>query len=466
MDTEHWRFGGGANESVLHPLVLVAMLAAIAVIICGRRRYALAAFLLSTFFIPSGQQVLIGGIHVFVFRFIVLAGCTRLFRRSDGPRMLAGGWNAIDWAFLLCILTHAIAFSLLYANGAAIVNQFGYIWDYAGGYLLLRHLLQDEQDVRVTVTCLAWVAIVCAGVMIQEQLSGQNLFGLLGGVRLQSQIREGRIRSEAVFQHAILAGTFAGTLLPLLIGVWPAVKGKLFWIVAIIATLVMAMTTACSTPVLTWGAALFAVCCWPFRNYTRSLRWGLLTVLVVLQFAMNAPVWALIQRVDIVHASSSYHRYQLVDQFMRHWQEWFVLGTKSNESWGAEMIDTSNAFVEEGTGGGALTLAFFIFVLAKAFGRAGTARKAAAPSDRANEWFFWCAGAAIFAHMTAFFGIYYFDQTRVAWFVVLAIVSSTVALGHRKEDPARKLVTLDEWKHPSLRQDEKLDAAAEAWWAR
>jgi len=29
--------------------------------------------------------------------------------------------------------------------------------------------------------------------MIREQITGQNIFGLLGGVRLESEVREGRI---------------------------------------------------------------------------------------------------------------------------------------------------------------------------------------------------------------------------------------------------------------------------------
>ena len=411
---------------MLHPLVMIAALAAIIALVGLRRRVALAIFVLCVFLIPSGQQILVGGVHVFVYRLIVLAGWSRILLapRRGGVTVLGGGWNSIDWAFLLCILCHSIAFSILYASGSALTNQVGYIWDYIGGYFLLRNLVRDEEDGYLVIKCLTVVAVVCAVCMLHEQFARQNIFGLLGGVRLTPEIREGRIRSQAVFQHAILAGTFGGTLLPLLISVWPKVKSKAVWLIPMAATLVMAVTTACSTPILTLGAGLAALCFWPFRGYLRELRWGTLIVLVGLQVSMKAPVWALIERVDLVQGSSSYHRYQLVNQFIRHSDEWLLLGTKSNASWGDEMIDTSNAYVEEGTGGGILALLFFILVIARAFGRVGRAAKRVRRISKHQEWLVWGLGACLFAHVVGFFGIYYFDQTRVSWFIVLAMISA------------------------------------------
>jgi hypothetical protein len=58
---EHGRFGGGLTGTVLHPLVLFGMLAAIIAVVYLPRRYRLGAFLISTFLIPAGQQFVIGG---------------------------------------------------------------------------------------------------------------------------------------------------------------------------------------------------------------------------------------------------------------------------------------------------------------------------------------------------------------------------------------------------------------------
>jgi hypothetical protein len=427
---EHGRLGGGATGTVLHPLVLVAMVAAIIAMLYLPQRFRLGAFLFSTFLIPAGQQFLIGGAHVFVYRVIVLAGCIGLgfARLSRGTTIVAGGWNSIDRVFLLYICFHVVAFSLLYSSGAALVNQVGYVWDFAGGYLLLRHLIRNEQDVNRAIKCFAWLAVILAICMVREQITGENIFGRLGGVRWISQIRGGRIRSEAVFQHAILAGTFAATLMPTLLWLWKAGKARVLCVGGVIASAIIAVATACSTPLATYGAGIIAICFWPFRRRMRVFRWALVITLIALHLAMKAPVWALIGRMDFVDGSSGHHRYELVDQFIRHASDWWLLGTKSNADWGFETIDTSNQYVEEGSSGGALALIFFIAVITCCFSRLGTARKALGGQDRVRQSLLWLLGASLFAHIVAFFGIFYFDQMRVAWLALLAMISAATSV--------------------------------------
>ena len=66
MPPENLRFGGGASETVLHPVVLVAMLIAITLIFLLPRKYVIWPFLCSAFLIPLGQSILVGGLHFFV----------------------------------------------------------------------------------------------------------------------------------------------------------------------------------------------------------------------------------------------------------------------------------------------------------------------------------------------------------------------------------------------------------------
>ena len=155
----------------------------------------------------------------------------------------------------------------------------------------------------------------------------------------------------------------------------------------------------------------------------RVFRWALGIMLVALHLAMKAPVWSLIQRVDAISGSSSNHRYRLIDQFIRHWSEWWLIGTNSNGSWGDFMFDTSNQYVMEGTTGGLLALVLLIYQLSWCFGKLGAARKAAEARDRCLAWLPWLLGVALLAHATAFFGISYFDQTRVGWLALLAMIS-------------------------------------------
>ena len=61
MEPEHLRFGGGATETLLHPLVAVEMLIAIILILCLPRKYAIAPLLFAVFTISLGQVVVFGG---------------------------------------------------------------------------------------------------------------------------------------------------------------------------------------------------------------------------------------------------------------------------------------------------------------------------------------------------------------------------------------------------------------------
>jgi hypothetical protein len=141
---------------------------------------------------------------------------------------------------------------------------------------------------------------------------------------------------------------------------------------------------------------------------------------------MKAPVWFLIARVDIVGGSSGYHRAMLVNDFITHFRDWWLVGTAENAQWGFTMWDLCNQFVSEGELGGLATFACFVAMIVLAFSTIGKARKSV-EGDREKEWYFWLLGATLLSHVTAFFGVSYFDQTRVLWFATLAFVVTATA---------------------------------------
>ena len=112
---------------------------------------------------------------------------------------------------------------------------------------------------------------------------------------------------------------------------------------------------------------------------------------------------------------------------VRHFSDWWLLGTKTNASWGEDTWDACNEFVYQATSGGFATLVVFVAILSRAFGMIGKARKRAQGSHR-QEWFFLCLGAVLFAHVMGFWGIDYFDVIRSWWYIFLAMIpASTLA---------------------------------------
>jgi len=429
MQPENLRFGGGATETVLHPIVLVAMLMAIVLIFLLPRKYVIWPVLAMTFLVPLGQQALIGGLHFFVFRIIVLTVAVRMlasvFTSPDG--VFGGRLGSLDLVFLLWALFRAVAGVLVFSfNPGALIYQSGFLLDAIGGFFVVRYLIRDDEDIFRTVRAFAVVSIIIAGFMIFEKVHQVDVFGLLGGVRAVPDVRGGTVRAEGPFQHEILAGTFGATLLCLFFLLWKSGKSKVLGIVAMIACTVIVGVSSSSTAVMAYGAALVGICAWPLRRSMRLVRWGMLAGIVALSLLMKAPVWFLIQHIDIVGGSSGYHRAMLINDFIYHFPDWWLMGTAENARWGFNMWDLCNQYVSEGQLGGLATFVCFIAMICMCYSKIGTARKAV-EGDREKEWYFWLLGAALFTHTVAFFGISYFDQTRVSWFALLAMVVTATA---------------------------------------
>jgi len=412
-------------ESLLHPAAaVILLLALIGMFVLARKRASLPVLAVSLL-LPLGQQINIGGLHFFVLRLVVLAGLVRILispKRLNGKR-LAGGMNRVDYAFITCILAQAIAPVLLFRDGQAFLYEVGYVWDWLGGYILFRWLIQDEEDAYRTLQYMAVLMAPVAIGMVIEQLKMFNVFSILGGLSAVPEVRDGKIRSQGVFDHSLMAGCFAAPLIPLFLMLWKNGKSKVLSGLGMILASVIMFCSNSSTPLLAYVAGIGAIFMWPLRKKMRTIRLGLASMLIGLHLVMKAPVWFLIARIDLTGGSSSYHRAELVDQFINHFSDWWLIGTNNNGDWGLDMWDVQNQYVNVGETGGLLALIFFILVISRCFGSIGDARKLI-DGDLRKEWALWLLGCTLFATVVGFFGVNYFDQVRMSWFVLLAMISA------------------------------------------
>ena len=150
MQPENFRFGGGASETILHPIVLLAMLIAIALIFLLPRKFVIWPVLCATFLIPLGQEILIAGLHFFVFRIIVLTVALRMLGSMvSSPEGIFGDrLGTFDAIFLLWAVFRALAGVLVFSfHPGAMVYQAGFLLDALGGYFVLRYLICDDEDI-------------------------------------------------------------------------------------------------------------------------------------------------------------------------------------------------------------------------------------------------------------------------------------------------------------------------------
>jgi hypothetical protein len=432
-------FGGGASASTISPIVLAALLICVILIFMLPRKSVIWPTFIMIFLVPVGEQVVLGGVHLFAFRIVILAGLARLLwsKSSTQTEAFAGGLTLIDKLFIACGLCIAAAVTLLFLSGDAIVNQVGFLLDYLGGYFFMRYLIRDEEDIYRAIKCLGVLAFIIGLCMLRELYTLQNIFASIGG-QIAPEIREGRVRSAGPFSHELMAGAYGATLFPLLVLLWKSKYAKVAAMFGVIGSVLMTWTSNSSTSLLAFAAGLLAIAFWPIRKSMRAVRWGIVGGLIALQLVMKAPIWFFIAHIDLTGGSSSYHRAELIDLFIHHFTEWCLIGTKQTGSWGWDMWDAQNQFVNVGTTGGIVALTLFIAMISVAFSRLGNSRKAV-EGDTKKEWLYWLLGATLFSHIVAFFGVNYFDQSKFTWYLILAMISAaTVSVAQTSEAPEKR----------------------------
>jgi hypothetical protein len=355
---------------------------------------------------------------------MILIACIRLLATGFTQDKQESGrrFTQIDRAVIVYIMAQVIAVILLYQSTGALINQAGYMIDALFCYLVLRSLTQNEQDIFRALKCVAMICALIAAGMVLEQVTHQNVFGsIYSGFVTAVEVRDDKIRSQGTFQHPLMAGTFAAMLVPLFFVLWRNAGAKTWASIGLIGCTLMTLCSNSSTPLLTYVAGILGLCLWRIRKKMRMVRWGAVLALAGLAVVMKAPVWFLIARIDLTGSSSSYHRAELVDQFVHHFTEWWLIGVKSTADWGWDMWDSQNQFVNIGETGGLIALVFFILVIVWSFRDLGNARKIV-DGNTLEEWQLWCLGSSLFANAVGFFGVNYFDQSKVGWFLLLSII--------------------------------------------
>jgi hypothetical protein len=418
-------FGGGGAETLLNPFVAVVLIVAVILILSLPRKYVVVPLLFAGILVPIGQVLVVAGLHLYVGRLLVIVALARGITTAAFSRLglFGGGSNTIDRAFLCATVWQASAAIILFGSIQSLVNQCGFLLDVGGMYLVLRFFIRSNQDAYRSLKCLAMISAAIAVCMAAEQMYHVNVFSLVCGGRVVPEFRGAWPRSQGPFEHPLLAGTFGATLAPLMLILWSSGKTKSIAAIGLSCSIIMTITANSSTPLLTFASGISAICLWPLRKRMRTVRLCILTLVLGMSSAMKAPVWFLLAHIDLVGGSSGYHRAELIDQFAKHFRDWWLLGVKDTSSWGWDLWDAQNQYVAVGETGGLLALTLFILTISRSFGGIGEARRSVQGSTE-REWLLWLLGASLFAHVVAFFGVNYFDQSRIAWLLLLAVIST------------------------------------------
>jgi hypothetical protein len=389
------------------------------------RHWAAVPFVLIAPVIPSGQLFEVGPLHIYATRVLLIFLLVRVIARSEYQSVKRGPFDRL---ILLQFVCGTAAYVILRGDVSALINRLGWMLDGLGIFFTMRWTVRDSRAWVRVVTALAFVCLVISFFMVVEQRTDRNAFYVLGGVDEFTEIREGRIRSQGPFGHPILAGVFAANLFPLFLSLkWLDQRKRTALVLGVTGAAAMVLTSSSSTPVMAFAFGLLALAAFSIRKQMRLVRWSIVGALILLQLVMHNPVWALLARANVVGGSTGYYRYWLMDNFIRRFWEWFLVGVQSTAVWGRGLWDVTIMYVRVGVDGGFLALVLFLAVIVSAYKQVGR-MVIQHEGDKRTQKCIWALGAALTGHVAAFFAVNYWDQNVVSWYLLLAIIAGSAEI--------------------------------------
>jgi multisubunit Na+/H+ antiporter MnhG subunit len=424
----------GTDSSSFSPIALVSLLVLGYLVWSLPRRYAVSPLLVMVGLMPMGQQLEVAGLHFYLFRILLVIGMVRVKLRGELARFV---WTRNDKIFAWWVLVSVVFGTLVKPSTELLVSRLGDAFNAVGCYFFVRCVIVDFDDIVACVRTLAYVSVPVAILMFVERATMHNPLSIFSGVPEVSAIRDGHVRSQGAFRHAILAGTFGATQFPLFIALWFE-KSRRRWLATagIIASLVIVGTAGSSGALMAVAGAILGIGLWQWRTKMRLVRRVTLGLILAMALVMNAPVWYLFARVSDLVGGGGWHRAYVIDTAIRHFNEWWLFGTTYTAHWGPggeviaanpDMMDITNQFVIEGVNGGILKLALFVAIIVGCFKIVGR-RVHEEEGDRFRGFMFWTMGVSLFAHCLSFMSVPYFDQMIIIWYWLLASVSSAALM--------------------------------------
>ncbi len=379
-------------------------------------KYFLAPFVLAACFVPTDQRIIVMGLDFTVLRMLVAVGVLRVFIYGEYRRLKL---NTVDRLVLSWLLCGAVIYSIQWKDANAMINRAGFLFDALGLYWIFRQNIQSWTNVKHTLRLLAVAAIILLPFVLMEWSTGKNPFVFLG--KVITSVREENFRCQAAFPHSIMMGLFWAILAPMFLALAKTETKKTLYLFAFASSIVIVAASASSTPILVLILAIVAYKAFNRRRYTAAAALALAAVTAALHIVMNAPVWHLLARINVIGGSTGWHRYNLIDKAIRNFDEWMVIGCRSTDHWGYGLGDVTNQYVLEGVRGGAATLILFVLMIYAVLKTLVTS--SLRYRDRNAQLLTWALFSMMIAHCVGFIGVSYFGQIRVLWYMTLAAAS-------------------------------------------
>jgi hypothetical protein len=426
------------------PLELALTILLCAVVLCAPRRVALLALFAAIFFLNQRGGIQVGGLRVHAGRFMELAGIIRILARRE---FLAAQFTQLDRVVVFAYAYTTLAFLVRTMAGygsastvtmATPTSKIGDLVDIFLTYFTFRGLVKDLDDVRSLLKGCVWLMLPLCASLLVERITFRNPLAVLGGIPTVwiDDVDGGRIRVYGASSHPSLLGTvgawFAILYVPLVLSKATRGLGILGFCLGITIVLLAnsgGPLTCLMLGMLGWG-------CWRVRDRMQLVRRGIVTFLVLLAIYMKDPIWYLPSKMSIVFGGSGWHRSYLMDQAIRHANEWWLAGMPLDLTavWFPYLVkgaaDITNLYVAFGVDGGLVALLLLILLIVVAFRTVGQSMRAETSGEVGadeNRLLIWGLGCGVLVHVVNYLSITYFDQTNALWLFQVAAVAALMS---------------------------------------
>lgn len=418
----------------MNPLGALILAALILVVLFSPRKWALLGMMASVLYLTQGQTVDLAGFNMWATRFIELAGFIRVMARHE---FSFHQMNKVDYALVWLYVFSTVVFLLRSSTGQAY--QIGMAVDAFLAYFAFRGLLKDMEDFQWFLRAFVFLLAPYALLVLMESRTGHNPFAVIGGIEGgPNWMRHGRPRCFGSFRQPDTLGMFAASFIPLFIGMaFIAARRRLaLFALGLCLVIVWAANSGGEQAAAAAGFACWG--CWLYRKEMRKVRWGIVAMIAALAMVMKAPVWYIFDRVGGLTGGDGWHRSYLIDMAYRHLGQWWLAGMPIKETadwfpYGLAITggaDITNQYIAFGVASGVGAIILFIYLLKCAFSNLGSALavvRSHSPQPGETEFLLFGLGVMLVVHIINWFGITYFDQMYMVWFMELAAVSSLSA---------------------------------------
>jgi len=286
----------------MNPIAIILFL------VCGwatlsvERRWAPLPLLIGCCYITMGEGIVLGPIHLPIYRMLLLVGMVRVIIRGE---TFVGSWNVVDKMIVVwAAWTFQASLFHLWEPGSGPLFISGVVLNLTLNYFLIRIWCSEPNDLACIVRAFGILLLPIAFEMLFEKATSHNLFSIFGGVPAITAMREGRLRAQGPFRHPILAGTVGAACLPMFLGIWRQHRQSMTLAIAASVTIVIA--SASSGPLFAAAAGVGALCIWRTPKLALILRRGAVLLYLILMMTMKQPPYYLLGRLNVIDGSTGW----------------------------------------------------------------------------------------------------------------------------------------------------------------